>query len=312
MAGVRQKLQVAGLVRLTEAPCDCHAAVVASESESESVRHLPHPALRPLVAEMVGYRHEGLPPGVHRGLPSPYLTLVLPLDEPLVMAGHPDPAQPPGAFDALVGGLHLRPALIVHEGRQFGVQLSLTLLGARALLGAPAAALVSADCHLADVVGAPAGELTERLRAATTWPARFDAVERVLLRIARADVGIPPEVAEGWRLVTGTAGRLRIEEVARRVGWSPRHLGQRFRAETGLTPKEAARIARFDAARRRLAGRVARGDCLDLATLAVTSGFYDQAHLTGEWRAFSGLPPRRWLAAEHGFLQDDGAAQAAS
>jgi hypothetical protein len=29
-----------------------------------------------------------------RGLPSPYLTLILTLDEPLVVAAHPDPSTP--------------------------------------------------------------------------------------------------------------------------------------------------------------------------------------------------------------------------
>jgi len=48
------------------------------------------------------------------------------LDEPLLMAAHPDPRQVPGAYDGLIGGLHTRPALIEHRGRQSGLQLSLT------------------------------------------------------------------------------------------------------------------------------------------------------------------------------------------
>ncbi len=39
------------------------------------------------VAAVTGYRQEGLPAGVHRGLPSPYLTLVVTVDEPLLLAG---------------------------------------------------------------------------------------------------------------------------------------------------------------------------------------------------------------------------------
>jgi AraC-like DNA-binding protein len=269
----------------------------------ESVAHVVHPALRPHVAAMHGYRYEELTPGVHRGLPSPYLTLVLTVDEPLSIAAHADPAQAPDAYDAMVGGLHTRPALIAHNGRQFGVQLSLTVAGARALLGVPAAALAATDCHLTDVLGPAGRELTERFREAADWPGRFAAVEAVLLRLL-CDATLPsPEVAEAWRLTTAAAGRLPVAEIARRVGWSPRHLGERFRAETGLGPKEAARVARFDRARRALAARVASGRAPDLAALAATAGFYDQAHLAREWRAFSGLPPSRWLAEELGFVQ---------
>lgn len=274
--------------------------------------HVPHPALRPFVAAVVGYRHEGLPPGVHRGLPSPYLTLILTVDEPLHIAAHADPTQTPDHYDALIGGLHTRPALIAHEGRQFGVQVSLTPLGCRALFGLPAGALAAVDCHLDDVLGAAGRELTERFRAAPGWAGRFAAIEQVLLEMADDRVAhVLPEIREAWRLTTASAGRLRVEEIARRVGWSDRHLLQRFRDETGLAPKEAARVARFDRARRALAARVAAGGSPDLAGLAADSGYADQAHLTREWRDFTGLPPTRWLTEEFGFVQD-GAARAAA
>ena len=273
--------------------------------------HRPHPALRRYVAAALGYRHEGFPPGEHLGLPSPWLTVVLTLDDPLEMAAHPDPAQSPGRFDALVGGLHTRPARIVHPGRQAGIQLSLTPWGARALLGLPAGELASRDVPLTDLLGPAGAELLDRVRAADGWPARFAALDRGLLRRLRDDDGVPAEVAKAWRLTTAAGGRLRVAEVAARVGWSTRYLEQRFRAETGLGPKEAARVVRFDRARRALAARVATGGAPDLAALAVGTGFADQAHLTREWRAFAGLPPTRWLAAEFGYLQDTAALHSA-
>ena len=71
----------------------------------ESVRSLPAPALRPFIAHYSGYRQAGVEPGRHRGLPSPYLTLIFTLDEPLTLAAHPDPGQPPGEYGTLLGGL---------------------------------------------------------------------------------------------------------------------------------------------------------------------------------------------------------------
>ncbi|WP_138731944.1 helix-turn-helix domain-containing protein [Modestobacter excelsi] len=281
---------------------------------TEWVDRAVHPALRRFVATAVGYRQEGLAPGLHRGLPSPFLTFVVTLDEPLVLLAHPDPGQAPGRYDGLVGGLHTRPALIEHPGRQAGLQLSLTPAGARALLGVPAGALASLDAPVDDVLGAPGRELVDRVRSAPDWPGRFAAVEQVLLRSARHDSGPAPEVAEAWRLTTAAGGRLRVAEVAARVGWSDRHLEKRFRAETGLSPKEAARVVRFDRARRLLAARAGRDGARDLAGLAADLGFADQAHLTREWRALAGLPPTGWLAAEFGFVQDStpGRGQAAA
>jgi hypothetical protein len=74
----------------------------------ESARGRPAAALRPFIAWYAGYRQSG-PPASHRGLPSPYLTLIFTLDEPLTLVQHPDPGQPPGSYDTLVGGLHTRP-----------------------------------------------------------------------------------------------------------------------------------------------------------------------------------------------------------
>src|SRR5579875_364373 len=105
---------------------------------NEAVRYRPPAALRPLVTWCSGYRQNGQPPARHRGLPSPYLTLIVTLDEPLTVAGHPDPRQPADRYDVLVGGLHTSPALVTHDGRQSGIQLQVTPLGARALFGLPA------------------------------------------------------------------------------------------------------------------------------------------------------------------------------
>jgi AraC-like DNA-binding protein len=270
----------------------------------ESEVHRPPAALRPFVAEASGYRYEGLTPSLHRGLPAPHLTLVLALDEPLVMAAHPDPRQAPGVHDALVGGLHTTPALIATGTRQFGVQLCLTPEGSRALLGVPAGALASLDVDLADLVGPAATVLVDRLRAAADWPDRFAVLDGALQRLlSDRSSPIPRELTEAWRLTTASAGRLAVTTIAARVGWSDRHLRQRFTSEFGLTPKEAARVARFAGARRRLAAGVARGGAPDLAALAAAHGYADQSHLSREWRALAGLPPRRWLTVERQLLR---------
>ena len=221
----------------------------------ESVRRLPAQALRHFVATYVGYRQAGLAPARHRGLPAPHLTLIITLDEPLKVAAHPDPQQPPGAFATLVGGLHTTPALITHDGRQSGIQLGLTPLGARALLGLPAGELANIDVSGSDLLGAVAGEWHERLRAAAGWPERFAALDDMLSSHARFDAAVGAEFAHAWRRLLSTGGRVSMADLAGEVGWSARHLGGRFQAETGLAPKAAARVIRFDRARRLLQRR---------------------------------------------------------
>jgi len=88
-----------------------------------------------------------------------------------------------------------------------------------------------------------------------------------------------------------------VSGLAAETGWSERHLRSRFLAETGLTPKAAARAIRFDRARRLMQRRCGAG-LLVLADLAADCGYYDQAHLAREFRALAGCAPTDWLARE--------------
>jgi hypothetical protein len=124
----------------------------------------PRPRLSPLVTGYTGYRIEGAEPGLHRGLPSRHLTLVVTLSGTVDLATMSDPTQPPDSFVALVGGLHDTPAVIRHDGHQHGIQLSLTPLGARILLGLPAGELATTVVDLDTLLRPVAAELVDRLR----------------------------------------------------------------------------------------------------------------------------------------------------
>jgi AraC-like DNA-binding protein len=268
---------------------------------NDSAVHVPAAALRPFVASWTGYRQAGDRAAVHRGLPSPFLTLIFTLDDPLVIAAHPDPRQPPGTFQTLVGGLHTSPALIAYDGRQSGIQLAVTPLGARALLNLPAGDLAGIDVHGSEIFGRLAGQVQDRLREATSWAERFAFLEAWLtgrLRQAGERAGISAEVGHTWARLTASGGTVPVSELVAETGWSDRYLRRRFRLETGLGPKEAARVIRFDRARRRLQQRAHAGQPLELAEIAASGGYFDQAHLNREFRELAGCPPTTWLADE--------------
>jgi AraC-like DNA-binding protein len=264
------------------------------------VRHRVPLPLRPFVAEAHGYRVPANPTGVHRGLPSRHLSLVVELAAPLRLTGLGSPV----AAHAVVGGLHTRPALIDAGRPQGGLQYALTPLGASALLGLPAGELGERAVDLGEVLGPAVGRLVDRLHEAPGWAERFTRLDAALLdRLGgRADPP-PPEVREAWRLVHGSAGRCRVEDLAVHVGWSRRHLTERFRLATGLTPKQAARVARFEAVRRLLVDPRRP----PLAEIAARCGFADQPHLAREWRALAGCSVGTWLREEIPFVQDTAA-----
>jgi AraC-like DNA-binding protein len=307
----------------------------------EHARHDPPARLRPFVSGYAGYRQEGVAPARHRGLPSPELTFIVTLDDPLAIDAHPDPGQPAESYDTLLGGLHTSPALVSHQGRWSGVQLGLTPLGARTLLGLPAAGLANWDAEATDVIGGFATQLRELVVEQPTWAERFAVLDELLAqRAAQSDadrrVEVRPEIGYAWRRLGETRGGVGVAELAAETGLSARRLGSLFRDEFGLAPKEAGRVFRFTYARR-LIGRAAIGGRLGaaggggtaggdadagtgvagpgsrgtadggagitLARLAVECGFYDQAHLAREFRALAGCPPSQWLAEEFRFVQ---------
>lgn len=261
--------------------------------------HRPPAALRPYVAAALGYRVPANPTGLHRGLPSRHLTLVVEFAAPLRVAGLGAPVVAHG----VVGGLHTGPALIDASGPQEGIQYALTPWGARALLGVPAVELAGHAVDLADVLGAGAARLVSRLYDCPDWPQRFRLLDGALLRrMGARSTEVPAEVAQAWRLLVASRGRMPVASVAAQVGWGRRHLSERFRLATGLTPKQAGRIARFEAARRLLlsAPRPA------LVEVAVRCGYADQPHLAREWHAMAGCSVGAWLREEFPFVHDSG------
>jgi len=258
----------------------------------------PAAALRPFVERYRGYRLEGFPPAIHHGLPSRHLPFMLSFDSPVVTAEG-------GSRWAFAGGLHDQAATIVHDGNQHGMAIQLTPMGARAVFGVPGGALAGTVVDLEDLLAAHARELYDRTAQAQTWTARFDILDEVLVRAARRRLEDPPEppseVVRAWRRLVATGGGVEIGDLAAEVGWSRRHLSEKFRAETGLAPKVAARVLRFERARHLLSLPTRPG----LAAVAVACGYYDQAHFTREWTELAGCTPTRWMADELPSMQDE-------
>ena len=120
------------------------------------------------------------------------------------------------------------------------------------------------------------------------------------VRAAQAPGGpVPrPEVSYAWDRLRRSRGAVSVSDLAAETGWSARHLGAQFRAETGLSPKAGARVIRFDLARRRLLRRQGAGGRVMLAELAAECGYYDQAHLARDFRDLAGCPPSVLFAEE--------------
>jgi len=189
------------------------------------------------------------------------------------------------SFAAFVGGLSDRPTDTEFVGAAGGVQVDLTPLGARRILGLPMEELTNHVAALEDVLGRRAGELVERLREAPGWPQRFALLDAALLRRVEGGPAPAPEVAWSYARLAAADGRVAAGALADEVGWSRRHLAARWRRDVGMGPKAVARVLRFQRALRLL--REGHG----LADVAYDCGFADQPHLNREFRTLGGSTP---------------------
>lgn len=261
----------------------------------------PAAPLRAFVTAYTGFDLHGFPPGVHLGTPTHTLTAVMTFGDPLDIGLPAALSGTSGPYRSLVSGLMTRSVAIGHSGRQRGVKISLTPLGARVVFGVPARELTDTVLPLDDLLGDLRPELDDRIAAAATWPRRFRVLDDVLsravtrtLRTRTRVLDVRPEVAETWhRLVTADGG-VRVSELANDLGWSRRHLSARFREEFGLTPRTLARILRFQRAVRLVAER----DEPAWAEVSAEAGYADQAHLVRDWRDFTGHTPVSWLRGD--------------
>jgi len=159
--------------------------------------------------------------------------------------------------------------------------------GAAAFLRERMDRLTNRCVNLEDLVGTQAASLLrEQLLEAGDADFRL---RRLLDWLQRHQRSLP-----GTNAVTHALDTLQREpqiaalgRCARESGLSPRTLREQFRRQVGLSPKRYLRLQRFH----RLLARAASAGERDWADLAAACGYADQAHLSHEFREFSGFTP---------------------
>ena len=120
--------------------------------------------------------------------------------------------------------------------------------------------------------------------------APHDDARRRMLRgfvATRADRRAPDRSVAGAARMLEHRPRTDVSTVADDVGMSTRALHRRFRDEVGYGPKTFQRIMRVQRAM-----TIARQpERIQLADIAVASGYSDQAHMTREFGAITGTTP---------------------
>jgi AraC-like DNA-binding protein len=178
------------------------------------------------------------------------------------------------------------------------VQVRLSPVIARPILGASPADLDGVVVSLDDLWGREAARIREQLGDAASWQERFGLIDALLARRHEAGPAVEPEAARAWCRIVASRGLTRVDGLAAEVGWSRQRLWSRFRSQLGLPPKRAVKLVRFDHA----AHRLAAGE--GAAQVAAGTGYADQSHLHRDVMAFTGATPAT-VAGEPFLAVDD-------
>lgn len=175
-------------------------------------------------------------------------------------------------------------------GRVFGVKFQPGAFAA--FCDRPIRELTDRVLPLSDVFGRDARTLETQLLAQPHDSERARVFEAFLRpRLPPPD----PErqrVLEIVRLAIATPGLNRVEQLARAAALQTRSLQRLFRRYLGVTPKWVLCRFRMQEA----AQRVAAGELVDWAALAVELGYFDQAHFAGDFKAQLGKTPGEYAA----------------
>jgi AraC-like DNA-binding protein len=253
----------------------------------------PHPSLRVHVQEYAGWVEQMATPLVRREPPTDVVPVIINFGAPVRLFDQQDPSRwtdygsfSTGAYDTYV--------LVGSTGPSAGLQVNLSILGARLFLARPLRELRNRAVELDDVFGRDARRLVAELYDAASWDARFAILDRELAaRIRRARL---PSAAVlcAWSRLTSSHGQVSISAIVTEVGCSQKHLIAQFREEIGLSPKTLARVLRFG----RAVQIIKEGGGGRLAEIAQDCGYYDQAHFSRDFRAFAGVTPSELIASQ--------------
>ncbi|GAA3111626.1 AraC family transcriptional regulator [Streptomyces echinatus] len=197
-----------------------------------------------------------------------------------------------GHRDVLAVGPRVRASYHLGKAESTCVELGLLPGTVRPLLGVPAAELVGRVVPLHELPGPTPRRLAEELR----WLDPREAVPRLeqslpgLLSTA-VDPGRAALLRAGVAALSVRTDRTpaQVREVARELAVSERQLRYLFAEGVGVSPKQYARIDRVRAV-------VTGAPDTPWSELAASTGYFDQAHMTSDFRSLMGVPPRSYFS----------------
>jgi AraC-like DNA-binding protein len=240
----------------------------------------PSPALQAIVEKYWILEGAGVP-GWEYIVPDGRAELIFHYGDPFVrrLADSRVEVQPRAMF---VGQI-TAPACLRPQGA-IGVAAIRLRPEATGLLGPPAAAVTDKFARLECLARTDA--VVEQLAEAGGDTGRIAILERFLVALAKRSPR--PDIAFAIECLIRRHGILSIDALSKTAGIARRQLERRFQADVGLSPKSFARLLRVNRAARLVLSEA------PLADVAAACGYFDQAHMSNDFRQLIQRSPHEW------------------
>jgi AraC-like DNA-binding protein len=231
-------------------------------------------------------------------LPDGAMELIFNLGDPQKLCARHDLTKHTVFRHSWISGERTSPIVIDESGFVHLVGVRLRAGGGWPFLGIPLRNFTNQVVELESILGREIAGLRDRLGEAPSDDARFDLLESWLVQRGRARTTPTKAVSCALRVIRNSSDAVRIGRLAEQIGISHKHLLREFDRCVGLRPKMFARLCAFQ----RIIRFVGQKTNVDWSETAATCGYYDQAHLIREFRAFTGLTPVDYLTKRGPFL----------
>lgn len=124
-----------------------------------------------------------------------------------------------------------------------------------------------------------------------TTQARIEAVNAYLTRCLKSNIREDVVTQKAIETIESCKGRITVEQLARQLGLSSRHLTRKFKEQIGMSPKHLCRNIRF----KQVYKRIEAASHYNWADVALAFGYYDQSHFINEFKYFTGKSPETYF-----------------
>ena len=252
----------------------------------------PHPELRPHVDSLWIFESDiGMPPADKSlAAPNGCSKLIIPYENSLesIANSRSQVSREQGLY--FVGNMDTSTVIRSSRQQTGFVGIEFSPCGAFPIFGIPMHETFNGLFDSESLFGRWGRDVRDAICDQPTVAQKVEYIQNELVRLLRASTRSNALIEFCVKSLKLTHGRISIQELERKTGFTRQHINAQFKRHVGLTPKTFAGILRFQKFYRKWA----QGMSFDVLKDELYDDYYDQAHFAKEFKRMTGYPPRQF------------------